>query len=66
MTVHVSLSNVQDQHHRPAPGETTHWTSGAMARHIGSERKLTAAYHVCASSGMIPAPDEIGLMSISR
>ena len=30
------------------------------------KRKLTAAYHVCASSGMIPAPDEIGLMSISR
>ena len=30
-----------------------------------SERKLTAAYHVYASSGMIPAPDEIGLMSIS-
>jgi hypothetical protein len=31
-----------------------------------SKRKLTAAYHVCASSGMLPAPDEIGLMSISR
>jgi transposase-like protein len=30
------------------------------------KRKLTAAYHVCASSGMLPAPDEIGLMSISR
>ena len=29
------------------------------------KRKLTAAYHICASSGMIPAPDEIGLMSIS-
>ena len=33
---------------------------------IISKRKLTAAYHVCASSGMLPAPDEIGLMSISR
>src|SRR3954453_5796409 len=31
---------------------------------FGSKRKLTAAYHICASSGMIPAPDEIGLMSI--
>jgi len=29
------------------------------------KRKLMAAYHVCASSVMIPAPDEIGLMSIS-
>jgi hypothetical protein len=33
---------------------------------VNCKRKLTAAYHVCASSGMLPAPDEIGLMSISR
>jgi len=32
---------------------------------VSRKRKLTAAYHVCASSVMIPAPDEIGLMSIS-
>lgn len=33
---------------------------------MARKRKLTAAYHVCVSSVMMPAPDEIGLMSISR